>query len=124
MSNADRSRWRQRLENFDKALAQLNSATAKDSYTMLERAGLVRIFEFTFELAWKTLKDLLFCEGYDVKTPRGVIRNGLEPAIVMPDACHGVLVASLDTSIMRSASDTVSTPVAFVSAELLLAVVA
>ena len=78
MSNTDEIRWRRRLENFDKTLAQLDAATAKDSYTVLERAGLVQIFEFTFELAWKTLKDLLFYEGYDVKTPRDVIRKGLE----------------------------------------------
>ena len=32
------------------------------------------------------------------------------PAIVMPDARHGVLVASLDTSVVRPTSDTVSTP--------------
>ena len=32
------------------------------------------------------------------------------PAIVMPDARHGVLVASLDTSIVRPTSATISTP--------------
>jgi len=32
------------------------------------------------------------------------------PAIVMPDARHGVLVASLDTSVVRPTASTVSTP--------------
>ena len=78
MSNSDEIRWRQRLENFAKALAQLGKACEQDSYSDLERAGMVQMFEFTFELAWKTLKDLLFFEGYDEKTPRSVIRRSFE----------------------------------------------
>ncbi|MDR2391760.1 MAG: nucleotidyltransferase substrate binding protein [Planctomycetota bacterium] len=78
MSNSDEVRWQQRLENFRKALTQLDEACEKESYTDLERAGLVQMFQFTFELAWKTLKDLLFYEGYDIKTPREVIRKSFE----------------------------------------------
>jgi nucleotidyltransferase substrate binding protein (TIGR01987 family) len=78
MSNADEIRWQQRLENFAKALAQLEVACDQDSYSDLERAGLVQMFEFSFELAWKTFKDLLFSEGYDEKTPRAVIRRSFE----------------------------------------------
>jgi len=78
MSNSDAIRWRQRLENFAKGLGRLEAACDQDSYSDLERAGLVQTFEFTFELAWKTLKDLLFFEGYDEKTPRAVIRRSFE----------------------------------------------
>ncbi|MDP6542871.1 MAG: HI0074 family nucleotidyltransferase substrate-binding subunit [Phycisphaerae bacterium] len=78
MSNTDEIRWRQRLENFAKALAQLGTACDKDDYSDLERAGLVQMFEFSFELAWKVLKDLLFYEGHDVKTPREVARKSFE----------------------------------------------
>ena len=78
MSNSDEIRWRQRLENFGKALKQLESACAKKEYTDLERAGLVQMFEFTFELTWKTLKDLLYYEGFDVKTPREAIRRAFD----------------------------------------------
>ena len=75
MTNSDEIRWRQRLENFGKALLQLDAACERKDYSDLERAGLVQIFEFSFELAWKTLKDRLFYEGFDVKTPREVIRQ-------------------------------------------------
>lgn len=74
MSNTDEVRWKQRFANYDKALGQLKSACEKEEYTELERAGLVQMFEFTIELAWKTLKDLLFYEGFDAKSPRDVIR--------------------------------------------------
>jgi len=36
------------------------------------------MFEFSFELVWKTFKDLLFSEGYNEKTPRSVIRRSFE----------------------------------------------
>lgn len=78
MASASEDRWQQRLENFGKALTQLEAACRKDSYSDLERAGLVQMFELTFELAWKTLKDLLFYEGFGVNSPREVIRKAHE----------------------------------------------
>ena len=68
MSNTDEVRWQQRLENFGKALAQLDTACDQSEYSDLERAGLVQMFEFSFELSWKVLKDLLFLEGYELNT--------------------------------------------------------
>lgn len=78
MSNTGEVRWQQRLENFRKALAQLEAACDLEEYSDLERAGLVQTFEFSFELGWKALKDLLFYSGYDEKTPRDVLRRAYE----------------------------------------------
>jgi len=78
MTNRSEIRWRQRLENLGKAMSQLDSACSHEKYSDLERAGLVQTFEFTFELAWKTLKDLLNFEGFDVNTPREAIRQAFE----------------------------------------------
>jgi len=85
MSNTDQIRWRQRLENFGKALAQLGEACDQDDYSDLERAGLVQMFEFSFELAWKVLKDLLFYEGHNVKSPREVARKSFEMEYITED---------------------------------------
>lgn len=85
MSNSEDIRWRQRLENFGKALARLQLACGQDEYSELERAGLVQMFEFSFELAWKTLKDLLFVEGLDAKSPREVIRKSLSTGYLSAD---------------------------------------
>ena len=95
MSNADEIRWQQRLENFGKAMAQLEAACSKDKLTDLERAGLVQMFEFSFELAWKALKDLLFYEGFDVKSPRGTIRTSFEQEYISEDDCE-VFLDALD----------------------------
>ena len=75
MSNSAEIRWRQRFANFTSAMASLVEACEKDEYSNLERSGLVQTFEFSFELAWNTLKDLLFYEGFEPKTPRETIRT-------------------------------------------------
>jgi nucleotidyltransferase substrate binding protein (TIGR01987 family) len=82
MANKDEIRWRQRFENFERAWTQLSAACAQSSYSELELAGLVQMFEFTFELAWKTLKDLLSFEGYDVNSPRDAIRQGFAAGLI------------------------------------------
>lgn len=78
MSNSAEVRWKQRFENFEKALLLLQEALAAKSvleYSKLEQEGIVQRFEYSFELGWKTLKDRLFYEGYDEKSPRSVIRR-------------------------------------------------
>lgn len=57
-------RWEQRLTNFRRAFAQLEKAVAQETYSDLERQGLIQCFEFTYELAWNTLKDFLEDQGY------------------------------------------------------------
>jgi len=47
-------RWRQRFENFRKALWQLGKALEKynlEGLNELEKQGLIQAFEYTFELA-------------------------------------------------------------------------
>jgi len=59
-------RWQQRFNNFTKALAQLGEAVAlaqERPLSKLEEQGLIQGFEFTHELAWKTLKDFLENRG-------------------------------------------------------------
>ena len=59
-------RWIQRLSNYSKALKRLSDAirlAAERPLTDLEKQGLIQAFEFTHELAWKTLKDLLEHRG-------------------------------------------------------------
>jgi nucleotidyltransferase substrate binding protein (TIGR01987 family) len=59
-------RWKQRLHSFRKAFAQLKGAvkiTEERDLSELEKQGLIQAFEFTHELAWKTLKDFLESRG-------------------------------------------------------------
>lgn len=59
-------RWKQRFDNYQRALNQLISAVelkAQRTLSDLENQGLIQGFEFTHELAWNVLKDYLEMEG-------------------------------------------------------------
>ncbi len=79
-------RWNQRFENFERAFLLLKEAFEKDIATMsdLEKEGVVQRFEYTFELAWKTLKDYLVYSGvaFDQITPRSVIKQAFAARII------------------------------------------
>ena len=49
----------------------------------LLQSGLVQTYEYTFELAWKTLKDYLALEGFEVRSPRETIRQGFQSGYIM-----------------------------------------
>lgn len=59
-------RWIQRFSNYQKALTQLADAVdlaEKRELSKLEKQGLIQSFEYTHELAWKTLKDFIESRG-------------------------------------------------------------
>lgn len=80
--NLKKIRWKQRFQNFEKAHRELSEAVSKPHLSKLERTGLIKTFEFTFELAWKTLKDFLESEGLDASTPREVIKLAFQNKII------------------------------------------
>ena len=59
-------RWKQRFTNYSKALKQLESAVNKYADTEIDiiKEGIVQRFEFTHELAWKLMQDILQEEGF------------------------------------------------------------
>jgi nucleotidyltransferase substrate binding protein (TIGR01987 family) len=71
-------RWRQRLQNYSRALSLLRSAleNGPDALNDLEKEGAVQRFEYTVELAWKCLKDYLEFSGVQLVsvTPKSVIK--------------------------------------------------
>ena len=75
-------RWKQRFQNFQKVYKQLDAAVFKEELSTLERTGLIKIFECSFELAWKTLKDFLESEGITATTPRQVIQEAFKSQFI------------------------------------------
>ena len=71
------TRWIQRYSNFHKAcgrLIELTDDRSIDDLSELEVEGLVQRFEYTFELAWKVLQDLLSFGGFQfMPGPNGVM---------------------------------------------------
>ncbi|MEO5363829.1 MAG: nucleotidyltransferase substrate binding protein [Magnetococcus sp. DMHC-8] len=59
-------RWRQRFNNYCRALQTLAEAVElaqQRPLSRLEQQGLIQSFEFTHELAWNVLKDYLEYKG-------------------------------------------------------------
>ncbi|MCC6601982.1 MAG: nucleotidyltransferase substrate binding protein [Anaerolineae bacterium] len=79
-------RWQQRFNNYSKALAQLREAVVlaqQRPLTKLEGQGLIQGFEFTHELAWKTLKDFLENRGVlDLYGSKDVIRHAFSVGLI------------------------------------------
>ena len=75
-------RSEQRFNNFKKALAWYEAALSTNM-SRLEEEGLIQRFEYTFELAWKTLQDLLDERGYaNVRGPRPVIEQAFQDGVI------------------------------------------
>jgi nucleotidyltransferase substrate binding protein (TIGR01987 family) len=62
MADAD-VRWQQRFANFQAALDQLEGFFEPPALNEREQQGLIKAFEYCFELGWRTLRDLLLAEG-------------------------------------------------------------
>ncbi|MGL4392200.1 MAG: nucleotidyltransferase substrate binding protein [Fusobacteriaceae bacterium] len=80
-------RWKQRFQNFGKALKLLREGvelSRQKEISDLEKEGIVQRFEFTYELAWKTLKDYLEDSGvqYLEKTPRATVKEAFRAGII------------------------------------------
>lgn len=79
-------RWRQRFDNYQRALAQLTQALAlmqQRPLSELERQGLIQGFEFTHELAWNVLKDYLEMEGIQgLVGSRSTVREAFKRGLV------------------------------------------
>lgn len=57
-------RWKQRFQNFDRVFILLRSALEDqplDQLSDLEQEGVIQRFEYSYELAWKTIKTNVRC---------------------------------------------------------------
>ena len=87
MEQATDIRWIQRYANFHKACGRLLEVTEADRFiddlSELELEGLVQRFEYTFELSWKVLQDLLLYKGYDfMQGPNGTMKKAFEDGLI------------------------------------------
>jgi len=60
---AEDIRWKQRLDNYSKALRQLTRFVEKGELNEFEQQGLIQCFEYTYELAWNSIKDVFEAQG-------------------------------------------------------------
>lgn len=80
-------RWLQRYDSYHRANKRILDITESekraDDLSELEMEGLIQRFEYTFELAWKTLQDLMKYKGYEfVQGPNGTLQMAFEDGVI------------------------------------------
>lgn len=76
-------RLNERYSDYCKALKRLKEALLEEP-TEIVIDGTIQRYEFTFELAWKTLKDYLEYSGIvdNVASPRNIIQQAFQTKII------------------------------------------
>ncbi len=84
--NSPDIRWKQRFDNFTRALQTLTEAIElahQRPLSKLEKQGLIQSFEFTHELGWKVLKDYLEDRGVgDLIGSRDATRSAFQNGLI------------------------------------------
>jgi nucleotidyltransferase substrate binding protein (TIGR01987 family) len=79
-------RYKQRLSNYHKALAMLTQGVelaASRPLSHLEKQGLIKSFEFTYELAWNLMRDYSLYQGYqEIRGSRDAIRQAISMNLI------------------------------------------
>lgn len=110
MANED-IRWIQRFNNYRKALARLGEAVElaeERDLSDLEQQGLIQGFEFTFDLAWKTLQDYLRENNRpnDNGGPNVIIQQALDDGIIKGEEAWKAMKKSRDLTSHSYDGDT------------------
>lgn len=80
-------RWIQRLDNFQRAMQQLDQAialTKERDLSTLELQGLIQSFEYNYELAWNLIKDFYVYQGgeVDIQGSRDAFRTAFARGLI------------------------------------------
>ena len=103
MNDNQDERWIQRFDNFKKALETLldavELATERD-LSKLEKQGLIKSFEYTYELEWKTVKDFFKLKGeVDILGSKDAFRLAFREGLV---TCGDALMQSVESRQLTS----------------------
>ncbi|HWQ65569.1 MAG TPA: nucleotidyltransferase substrate binding protein [Methanospirillum sp.] len=79
-------RYIQRLSNYRKALTILHEGVDLYSSRLLsnmEKQGLIKSFEFTYELSWNLMRDYSLYQGYqEIRGSRDAIRQAISMDLI------------------------------------------
>ena len=72
--------YTKRFESFEKSLSNLEKARSEDKNNIFVLSGIIMIFNLTFDLAWKLIKDVLKEDHGVLDFPAGSPRETLKKA--------------------------------------------
>jgi len=103
MENND-IRWKQRFQNFKRALKHLKDALQIKNSDIIQKAGIIQFFEMSYELGWNTVKDFLEDQGFiDVKSPRTALKKAFEIGLISDR--HICMNLSIDRNLTANTYD-------------------
>ncbi len=74
----------ERLESFENALSRLEEALTKEIDDDIIIDATIRRFEFTFELAWKLMRDYLENSGIPgIASPKSIIKSAFKTELII-----------------------------------------
>jgi nucleotidyltransferase substrate binding protein (TIGR01987 family) len=77
------TRWKQRFYNYQKALVQLTKFIKKGELSELEEQGIIKAFEYTYELAWNVIKDYYEEQGeVSIQGSRDALRLAFQRGLI------------------------------------------
>lgn len=78
-----------KYENFCNALENLKEIyDYSEPYNNVELTGLVGLFEACFEQSWKTMKEILYANGFSegqMESPRQILKTAYEARMIQND---------------------------------------
>lgn len=79
-------RLKERLSSARRALDTLKELSGIEKVTIIQRDAAIQRFEYTFEAVWKVARLYLSeIEGFDIASPKGVIRACMQTGIFNED---------------------------------------
>ncbi|MDB5146116.1 MAG: nucleotidyltransferase substrate-binding protein family [Mucilaginibacter sp.] len=83
MASLNDIRWLQRFSNYQKVLSQPEKFVIKGDLSDMEEQGFIKAFQYTYELAWATLKDYLEYQGiFNITGSKDAIREAYKKNLI------------------------------------------
>lgn len=71
-----------KINNYVRAVASLEKSLASPITEERDLAGIIKSFEYSYELAWTTLKSVLTLQGQESQGPRDVLKRAWQCGIL------------------------------------------
>ena len=91
-------RLAQRLADAARAVATLGDIL-REPFSIIVRDAAIKRFEYTFEAVWKAAQLYLSNEGFDVMSPRGVVRTSVLAGLLNPGQAEEALAMVDDRNL-------------------------
>ena len=87
------------LHNYTRALKALEEAVATDPVDGRDYAGIIKSFEFVYELAWVTLKRILIAQGHEVQAARSAFSTSYKLGLLKDEGLWLAMIADRNLTV-------------------------